>query len=283
MCNYDVTTRKRSLEEFEQPYGDFNSMLNPLKKQFEVQQPSYVSLMRANLFRQQQVNAAKTIIKPEKVRSNSATTSSEEDTNLLPETFQPGNWHVIYGREKSHKEHVGNKRLRVLIANNLKAYVEAPSRREKSKIIDEVASQIRCYGGFVKKTTGGRWLSIGPAQAREKVGHSFRDCMKVFKGNKPKSKEAQWESAQNAIFANLNLRVEGVAYEMPPPVSLPQEEEDVLPASCLPKDEPLTRVVSDVVVSQAEGPRDPLPLEANMEFDFCGLQECWNALELQQI
>lgn len=93
-----------------------------------------------------------------------------------------------------------------MIANNLKAYVEAPSRRGKSKIIDDVASQIRCYGGFVKKTSKGRWLSIGPVQSREKVGHSFRDCMKLFKGNKPESKQIQWTEAQNAIFTNLNLR-----------------------------------------------------------------------------
>jgi hypothetical protein len=93
-----------------------------------------------------------------------------------------------------------------LIANNLKAYIEAPTRREKSQIIDDVASQIRCYGGFVKKTSSGRWLAIGPAQSREKVGHGFRDCMKLFKGQKPKSKQVQWKEAQNAIFVGLNLQ-----------------------------------------------------------------------------
>jgi hypothetical protein len=91
-----------------------------------------------------------------------------------------------------------------LIADNLKSYVEAPTRREKSQIIDDVASQVRCYGGFVKKMRGGRWLSIGHAQAREKVGHSFRDCMKLFKGKKPSTKEMIRE-AQNVIFSNLQL------------------------------------------------------------------------------
>jgi hypothetical protein len=89
--------------------------------------------------------------------------------------------------------------------------VEAPTRREKSQIIDDVASQIRCYGGFVKKTREGRWLSIGPAQARDKVAHSFRDCMKLFKGKKPSTKEMIWEEAQNVIFSSLQLRTHSSA------------------------------------------------------------------------
>ena len=195
MCNQiqdiQMTTLKRSLTlEYESP-------------------SDYLNFVKASMYKKRKLAAQEAVkavpvlslSSPKKVDSSD---SSNEET-LMDETFQPGNWHVIYGREKIHKEHIGNKRLRVLIAQNLKSYVEAPTRREKSNIIDEVASQIRCYGGFVKKTEGGRWLSIGPVQAREKVGHSFRDCMKHFKGNKPESKQEQWTEAQNAIFANLNL------------------------------------------------------------------------------
>ena len=89
----------------------------------------------------------------------------------------------IYGRGKSHKQHIGNMRLRVLIADNLKAYVESPTRGEKSKIINDVASQIQCFGGFVKQIGGGRWLSVGHAESREKVAHCFRDSLKSIKGN----------------------------------------------------------------------------------------------------
>ncbi|CAB9508360.1 Nitrilase family, member 2 [Seminavis robusta] len=207
---------------------------------------------------------------PAPTLSRKKSDAGSEDV-LLEKDFQPGNWHVIYGREKSHKEHIGNKRLRVLIANNLKAYVEAPTRREKSQIIDDVASQIRCYGGFVKKTREGRWLSIGPSQSREKVGHSFRDCMKLFKGNKPSCKQTIWEEAQNAIFSNLQLRgscsfdpssassVSSSSTPVQAPVQ--QQQQQVPPMTTLP--EP---VVSEVVVTPYYSHHDPLPLDD----DSCG-------------
>ena len=121
-----------------------------------------------------------------------------------------------------------------MIAANLKAYVEAPSRREKSNIIDDVVSQILCYGGFVKKVAAGRWLSIGPSQAREKVGHGFRDCMKMFKGEKPKDKKIVWTEAQNSIFATLQLNCSSLPSPSPEePMealsSIPEESMDVRP------------------------------------------------------
>lgn len=100
--------------------------------------------------------------------------------------------------------------------------MEAPSRRAKSKIIDEVVSQIAVYGGFVKKTSAGRWLAIASSQSRDKVAHHFRDSMKHFKGNMPADKETIWREAQNAIFANMHLCA-------PPPVHNDNPQELVDP------------------------------------------------------
>lgn len=104
---------------------------------------------------------------------------------------------------------MGNRRLRVMIATNLQAYVEAPSRGDKSKIIDMIVSQIRetsYNGGFVKKMPNGHWVEIGPTMSREKVGHAFRDCMKPLKNKVPEhDKQELVLQAQNFIFTSLQL------------------------------------------------------------------------------
>jgi hypothetical protein len=41
------------------------------------------------------------------------------------------------------------------------AYNEAPSRREKSSIINDIVDKISESGGFLKKTSDGRWQDIG--------------------------------------------------------------------------------------------------------------------------
>jgi hypothetical protein len=55
----------------------------------------------------------------------------------------------LCGRSKHHSDHIGNRRLRIWVANNLKEYVDATARCAKSDIISEVAEQVRqrCHGG----------------------------------------------------------------------------------------------------------------------------------------
>jgi hypothetical protein len=151
-----------------------------------------------------------------------------------------------------------------LIANDLKKYVEAPTRREKSQIIDDIVSQIRCYGGFVKKTPEGRWLSIGSVQAREKVGHSFRDCMKLFKGKRPSTKEQIWEEAQNVIFSNLQLRTSPSSTCSVTSSSVTSSESVATPAShSQPMETPQPAVSHPAVVDE----NDPFPVD---DHDSCG-------------
>jgi hypothetical protein len=106
-----------------------------------------------------------------------------------------------------------------VVANNLKAYVDAPTRRDKSDIISEVAEQVRkgCHGGgFVRKDKDGQWTEVGPTMAREKVSHAFRDSL--LKQNrrrgdgeeKEASRARSWMKAQDRIFSMLHLHSESL-------------------------------------------------------------------------
>ena len=100
-----------------------------------------------------------------------------------------------------------------MVANNLKAYVEAPTRRAKSDLISSVVVQIRqgCHGGgFIRKGSDERWTEVGPKIAREKVSHAFRDALLKSARNQDKVDEVgkrqhTWKEAQDAIFSALNL------------------------------------------------------------------------------
>jgi hypothetical protein len=77
-------------------------------------------------------------------------------------------------------DHVGNRRFRVVVALNLGRYISARTRADKSLVVNSIVEQIReasPLGGFVKQDRDGYWHEIGTAQAREKVGHTLRDCV----------------------------------------------------------------------------------------------------------
>lgn len=103
-----------------------------------------------------------------------------------------------------------------MVANNLQAYVEAPSRRAKSNLISSVVVELRqrCIGGgFVRKRDDERWLEVGPKQAREKVSHAFRDALLKSARNQQagpseefEDQEHTWKEAQNTILSGLHMQ-----------------------------------------------------------------------------
>ena len=103
-----------------------------------------------------------------------------------------------------------------MVANNLQAYVEAPTRRDKSNLISSVVVEIRqsCIGGgFVRKIDDERWLEVGPKQAREKVSHAFRDALlksarsqQAGSGEEFEDQQHTWREAQNTIFSGLYMQ-----------------------------------------------------------------------------
>jgi len=117
---------------------------------------------------------------------NSATTIntvySDEDTEEAIEYISEiGPYDIICGRNNGANNSVGNRRFRVTIMMNLKAYTEASTRDGKTKVIKSVIDLMldtNCVGArFIKKVGDGMYVRLKNKQIREKVGHSFREMM----------------------------------------------------------------------------------------------------------
>jgi hypothetical protein len=173
--------------------------------------------------------------------------SREEGRMELPDGFVPGSKDIICGRGelkpryindspcfenivllslpissishvsgKSCYEHVGNRRFRVTIAMNLKRYVEAQTRHEKSQVVHTIVAYLRHSsptGAFVKMNYAtGKWMTVCDAVAREKVGHALRDALSFSKVGRmqsqfklAKDKNATLLAAQDYIFRTLDM------------------------------------------------------------------------------
>jgi hypothetical protein len=95
----------------------------------------------------------------------------------LPESFQPHAYSVILGRGRTN-DHVGNKRLKVMVEMELDNFVRAKSRREKSFVVARVMETIQdaCNGeGAFVRNEQGRWYEVDDSTAREKISTQFRD------------------------------------------------------------------------------------------------------------
>lgn len=111
---------------------------------------------------------------------------------ILPPDFRPHPYSVILGRGNRVKESTGNRRLHVLVELELRNYVRAPTRKEKSLVVGRIMKTIQdasrssygnvsssdhhpgSFGAFVRFDHG-RWVEVDDATAREKVGTLFRD------------------------------------------------------------------------------------------------------------
>lgn len=103
--------------------------------------------------------------------------STNESVCLLPIDFEPTKFDVICQRGKECYDHgkyissirlymmiflsvivlslVGNRRFRIIIDNHLHTYMQAPDRRQKSKIVTAIVRSIRSASesgeGFIRK------------------------------------------------------------------------------------------------------------------------------------
>jgi hypothetical protein len=113
----------------------------------------------------------------------------------LPVDFKPANYDIICGKGKCFFNHIGNRRFRVTIDLYLPQYQTAQTKSGKSAIVNNVVNLIRNStsngdGGFIrfnKKTN--RWIELGDAGAREKVGQAIRDALTQRDPTKKRAKK----------------------------------------------------------------------------------------------
>jgi len=146
-----------------------------------------------------------------------AVTSFHHPPTMFPQDFVPSPKDVILGRGKGTFAHTGNRRFRLIIAMNLKKYVDAKTKADKSIIVASIVDRVRegspINGGFVKKDVKtGRWMSIDEAVARDKVGHAMRDAVSASKqamkesmiDSQEKDQQVRIGHSQQAIFRSLH-------------------------------------------------------------------------------
>jgi hypothetical protein len=84
----------------------------------------------------------------------------------LPAGYELGDNDVYCGRGSLCFNHVGNRRFRDIVDENLQRYNDATTKFEKSSIIYEVVDKIRNDGGFVKKdSVNGQYYEVGDFHA----------------------------------------------------------------------------------------------------------------------
>jgi len=114
----------------------------------------------------------------EKPESTTTSIAAHSYKHPLPfaADFQPSPTDICLGRGKSNWCHSGNVAFRAVIRASVPAYREAPSKRAKSAIVNEIVYCLRSKGVlFLEKTEDGYWIDIGNPKARDKVSHSLRD------------------------------------------------------------------------------------------------------------
>jgi hypothetical protein len=86
---------------------------------------------------------------------------------------------VVCGRGKGAYNRPGNQRFRRLIRTYLPSYLQATSKLQKSRILQEIFDATTASDlVFVKpqSPTGG-WLSISDKERRDKIGHAMREAV----------------------------------------------------------------------------------------------------------
>jgi hypothetical protein len=131
--------------------------------------------------------------RPQPPRTPIAIYLTRFDQRELPEHFTPSDHDIICGRGRAFAKHHGNKIFANAISSNLRRYVEAPKRIEKSVIAASIGSSLRETGArFVKQDKKSkRYYELSEDQAHDKIGHAFRDVLKALDSSIPKKTDCR--------------------------------------------------------------------------------------------
>jgi len=105
---------------------------------------------------------------------------NETIKNYLPSDFSPTIHDVVCARGKEAYMHPGNKRYRDIISKNLKNYVAAKNKNEKSLTVLKIVEEVRnnAPAGFIRFCNIEHlWYEIGDDGSREKVGQTIRETL----------------------------------------------------------------------------------------------------------
>jgi hypothetical protein len=118
---------------------------------------------------------------------------------------------VLLGRSQLSARHTGNIAFRALIDSRLRLYSEATTKSSKTHIVVMVTNCVYESGGrflFLEDQSLGLWAEVDRRYAREKVGNSLRDGVKVVNSGKKRASSG-YDAAycEAAHFASIVLGV----------------------------------------------------------------------------
>ena len=197
-------------------------------------------------------------------------TSKKHHTPSKIKTLGP--YDILCGRSSTAFNNIGNRRFRMTISFNLKRYLDAPTRSDKSVVIWNIVKLLKeDVGARFLKTTKNGYVELSEKKMREKVGHALRDmAMAEQKAAEQKPVYEAWaERALQASLGNLH-----VMFHQPSSSTSATTETSALSASPItPSTVHQPASENDVPVGRdyysadddvsSDGSWDPLPLAAS--------------------
>ena len=91
---------------------------------------------------------------------------------------------VILGRGRGNWRSPGNKKYKIVILQHLQRYSDAPQRKDKSLVINDVMKHMMSIGARFLKKENGIWVQLTEKKTREKIAHAVRDFHSRWKKGK---------------------------------------------------------------------------------------------------
>jgi len=132
-----------------------------------------------------------------------------------------GGYDIICGRDSAAYNNIGNRRFRVTISLHVQRYIDAPSRREKKKVIQTVFDILtkEARARFLKRSKQNTrsFVVLSEREVRNKIQHALRDmaALKSSDNNSTNSKSARDDSTKRVASTTS---MASLVIEKPTPV-----------------------------------------------------------------
>jgi hypothetical protein len=107
----------------------------------------------------------------------------QDNHQQLKESIGP--YDILCGRHKAAFNNIGNRRFRITVKLQLDRYLRAPTRLDKSLVIQSIIHLVSNNNGgrFLKWDKRSKdWVELDDKEARAKVGHAIRDMVTAAGG-----------------------------------------------------------------------------------------------------
>ena len=135
-------------------------------------------------------------------------------------TVIPTDNDVILGRGRGNWRSPGNKKYKIVILQHLQRYSDAPQRKDKSLVINDVMKHMMSTGARFLKKENGIWVQLTEKKTREKIAHAVRDFHSRWKKGKVDF-EGHIEQGSSSSRKVSSVRSQNITTNVIPTIQLP--------------------------------------------------------------